>query len=65
MELKKDIFSLGKSSLRGTNGEKGTGLGLMLSYEFIKLHNGTIEVESVQGKGSSFSIMLPIAQEHL
>ena len=65
-ELKKTIFSLGrKSSLKGTNGEKGTGLGLMLSYEFIKLHKGTIEVESAEGKGSSFSIMLPTAQGHL
>lgn len=38
----------------GTAGEKGTGLGLMLSYEFIKLNGGQIEVESFLGKGTTF-----------
>jgi signal transduction histidine kinase len=38
----------------GTAGEKRTGLGLMLSYEFVKLNGGHIEVESVLGKGTTF-----------
>lgn len=44
---------------KGTNDEPGTGLGLQLCYEFIKLHNGKISVESVEGKGSCFSFKIP------
>ncbi len=39
---------------------KGTGLGLYISYEIIKRHNGSIKVKSAEGKGSTFSIFLPI-----
>ncbi len=38
----------------------GTGLGLSLSYSIIKKHHGRIEVESEVGKGSRFTIHLPI-----
>ena len=47
------------SSRPGTNNEKGTGLGLMLCYEFVKLHKGDIKVISEPGKGSQFIIRLP------
>jgi len=43
----------------GTNNEKGTGLGLKICYEFIKLHNGEIWAESEIGKGSVFCFSLP------
>lgn len=43
---------------------KGTGLGLSLSYGIIQKHQGTIEVESVEGKGTTFHISLPIRQQH-
>ncbi len=41
---------------------KGTGLGLSLSYGIIKKHHGKITVNSELGKGSAFSIYLPIWQ---
>lgn len=45
-----------------TKGEgKGTGLGLSISQDIIKSHNGTIEVDSAPGKGTTFIIRLPPA----
>ena len=40
---------------------KGSGLGLSISQDIIKSHNGAIEVESVPGKGTTFVIRLPSA----
>ncbi len=44
----------------GTDGERGTGLGLILSKEFVERHRGKIIVESEKGKGSCFKIQLPL-----
>lgn len=49
-----------KFSMQGTQQEEGTGLGLILSKEFIDLHNGEIMVESQIGKGSTFTFTLPL-----
>jgi two-component system, sporulation sensor kinase E len=43
-----------------TTKEKGTGLGLMVSYRIIEEHNGSIEVESEEGIGTLFRIKLPL-----
>jgi two-component system NtrC family sensor kinase len=46
-----------------TTKEHGTGLGLSISYGIIEQHGGTIAVESVVGKGSTFTIQLPIVTD--
>ena len=57
------MFKTGETIIsKGTNGEHGTGLGLILCKEFIEKHNGTIRVESEEGLGSSFMFTLPIYQ---
>jgi signal transduction histidine kinase len=39
---------------------KGTGLGLSLSYDIVKAHGGKLTVQTEEGKGSSFTISLPV-----
>lgn len=43
----------------GTGGEKGSGIGLNLCKEFIRQHGGKLEIQSEEGKGSTFSFTLP------
>nr|WP_083845653.1 ATP-binding protein [Desulfosporosinus acidiphilus] len=43
-----------------TTKKTGTGLGLSISYQSIKLHGGTIEVDSEPGKGTTFKVNLPV-----
>ena len=45
-----------------TKGVHGTGLGLAVSYGIIERHNGMITVESELGKGTTFHIDLPVAE---
>jgi signal transduction histidine kinase len=60
-EIRDKLFDLeGKVSNRGTKGEKGTGLGLKISKEFIEKNKGKIWVESELGKGSKFKFTLPV-----
>ncbi len=49
-------------STPGTENEKGTGLGLKLCYELVKINNGNIFVESKLGEGTCFVINLPVVK---
>ena len=50
----------------GTNSHKGTGIGLSFVYDLVKLHNGTITVESqiLAPSGTTFNIWLPLCVPH-
>jgi two-component system, sensor histidine kinase LadS len=47
-------------SRRGTEKEKGTGLGLLISKEFIEKNGGHLQIKSEPGKGSVFSFTMPV-----
>jgi signal transduction histidine kinase len=49
------------NSTEGTEGEKGSGLGLILSKEFVEKHGGKIWVESQVNAGTTFHFTLPKA----
>lgn len=60
-ERYKKLFVLRENnSSSGTAGEKGVGLGLQLVYDFVQMNKGKIEVESEEGKGTSFIVSLPL-----
>ncbi|MBZ0099734.1 MAG: HAMP domain-containing histidine kinase, partial [Taibaiella sp.] len=60
-EQQQKLFTSEVKSTYGTSNEKGVGLGLSLSNEFVKLLGGKIMVQSKPNEGSVFSVYLPAA----
>lgn len=58
-DIKENLFSNQFLTSPGTQQEKGTGLGLLLSKELVAMHQGEIWAESSQGQGSEFLFSLP------
>ncbi len=55
------IFHKGETTY-GTGGEEGSGLGLQLCQDFARKNGGDCTVESVEGQGSTFSVLIPLKQ---
>ena len=53
------IFHKGETTY-GTGGEEGSGLGLQLCQDFARKNGGDCIVESVEGQGSTFSVLIPL-----
>jgi len=53
--------------VKGAQGRtfEGSGIGLSLVQELVKLHGGIIQVSSVEGEGSCFTVMIPAGSAHL
>lgn len=56
------IFHKGETTY-GTGGEEGSGLGLLLCQDFARKNGGDCTVESVEGQGSTFSVLIPLKKE--
>ena len=54
-----------QSDMPGNLISQGSGIGLSLTKEFVQLHNGTITVQSEPGKGSCFTVILPLYKRSL
>jgi two-component system sensor histidine kinase/response regulator len=58
-KLEKLLSGKESFSTLGTENESGTGLGLILTKGFVQLNNGTLNVESNEGQGTTFRFTLP------
>ena len=56
------IFHKGETTY-GTGGEEGSGLGLQLCQDFARKNGGDCTVESVEGQGSTFSVLIPLIKQ--
>jgi signal transduction histidine kinase/DNA-binding response OmpR family regulator len=65
MELDKVFDRFYQVDSSQTRGYEGSGLGMALAKELVELHHGKISVESKEGKGTTFTVWLPLGTEHL
>jgi two-component system, NtrC family, sensor kinase len=61
MGMSQSVLSKLFTSFFSTKGHRGTGLGLLVTRKSVEEHGGTIEVQSVEGKGTIFTLRLPFA----
>jgi signal transduction histidine kinase len=54
-----------RHTTKGTKNEKGSGVGLLLSREFVQQNNGRLSIESILGKGTKVSFSLPTKESQL
>ncbi len=60
-ETLENLFtSIAVDSKAGTLNEKGSGLGLLVCREYVEIHKGSISASSVEGRGSVFTVLLPV-----
>lgn len=61
LKIREKLFKIDQRTVtKGTQGETGTGLGLILCKDFVGKNHGTIEVISEEGQGSTFNVKLPV-----
>jgi signal transduction histidine kinase len=60
-KLFKKFFQINKAE-QARSGGSGTGLGLTIAKEIVKLHGGAIGIDSEPGKGTTFWFTLPLSQ---
>ena len=51
----------GSAVSEGTEGEHGTGLGLLICRDFVNRHGALLNIDSEPGRGSTFRFVLPVA----
>ena len=57
--MNEDVVKKLFTSFFSTKGHRGTGLGLMVTRKLIEEHNGTIDVDSQTGEGTTITVRLP------
>jgi len=60
---KDSIFNMQKLTTLGTNEETGTGLGLIVCHSMAEKVHGRLTFESAEGKGSTFTLIIPLTEE--